>query len=147
MLAGDTRDPREVQANAFAAELLAPRAGVAAMVDGEPDLETVVRIAARFGISAVAALYRLSTLRLTARYDRLRREIEEGLHERVAAYVGAPELDDGLARITEHPRIPAALAGSALAAALAGDASVPAAADAAGAEEGTLAAALAMVAR
>src|SRR5919107_3057210 len=49
VLAGRTRDPREVQANAFAAELLAPRAGVELVAgDGEPDLETVVRIAPRF---------------------------------------------------------------------------------------------------
>ncbi len=78
-LAGRTTDSREVQANAFAAELLAPAAGVRAMIDGEPTLEDVVRIAARHGISAVAALYRLSTLRLTRRVDALRREIDEGL--------------------------------------------------------------------
>ena len=64
-LAGKTTDSREIQANAFAAELLAPAAGVRAMVDGEPTLDDVVLIAARFGISTVAALYRLNSLGLT----------------------------------------------------------------------------------
>ena len=64
-LAGKTTDSREIQANAFAAELLAPAAGVRAMVDGEPTLDDVVLIAARFGISTIAALYRLNTLGLT----------------------------------------------------------------------------------
>ena len=50
-LGGRSTDAREVQANAFAAELLAPAAGVRAMLDGEPTLEDVVRIAARYGIS------------------------------------------------------------------------------------------------
>lgn len=62
-LAGMTTDSREVQANAFAAELLAPAAGVRATVAGrEPSLDDVVRIAARYGISAIAAVYRLDTL-------------------------------------------------------------------------------------
>ena len=54
-LGGRSTDAREVQANAFAAELLAPAAGVRAMLDGEPTLEDVVRIAARYGISPIAA--------------------------------------------------------------------------------------------
>src|SRR5437660_7882459 len=57
-LSGATRDSHEVQANAFAAELLAPRAGVKGMIDVEPNLQDVVRLAAHFGISSVAALYR-----------------------------------------------------------------------------------------
>ena len=79
ILAGNTRDPREVQANAFAAELLAPRAGVQAMVSREPGLETVAAIAGRYGISMLAALYRLVTLRLTTRADRMRAELDDGL--------------------------------------------------------------------
>src|SRR3954470_21440362 len=38
-ISGDTRDPREVQANAFAAELLAPEAGVIGLVGREPGLD------------------------------------------------------------------------------------------------------------
>jgi Zn-dependent peptidase ImmA (M78 family) len=118
VLAGDTHDPREVQANAFAAELLAPRAGVAALVDGEPGLETVVDVAARYGISALAALYRLNTLGLTRRVERLRRELEEGLQ---AHFARAP-YEDALSRIGALPRLSPALAGSRLAAMLDGSA-------------------------
>jgi hypothetical protein len=118
VLAGDTHDPREVQANAFAAEFLAPRAGVDALVDGEPDLETVVRIAGRFGISTAAALFRLRTLGLTTRFERLRRELDDGLHR----YLDPPPHEDALSRIDALPRLSPALAGSHLAAMLAGTA-------------------------
>jgi Zn-dependent peptidase ImmA (M78 family) len=111
VLAGETRDAREVQANAFAAELLAPRAGVEALVDGEPGLETVVDIAARFGISTLAALYRLSTLRLTSRVERLRGELEDGL----AAFLDRPAYEDSLSRVRTLPRLSPALANSRLA--------------------------------
>jgi Zn-dependent peptidase ImmA (M78 family) len=135
MLAGDTHDPREVQANAFAAEFLAPRAGVVEvveLVDGEPGLSTVVATAERFGISAIAALYRLATLGLTTRLERLRGEIEQGLHEHLRQ---APDHADALAAILELPRLPA---GSALAALLRGDVSLDAAAGASGCEPGVL---------
>jgi Zn-dependent peptidase ImmA (M78 family) len=111
VLAGETRDAREVQANAFAAELLAPRAGVVALVDGEPGLETVVEIAARYGISNLAALYRLSTLGLSRRIERLREELEEGL----AAHFERAAYDDALAGIRSLPRLSPTLAGSRLA--------------------------------
>jgi Zn-dependent peptidase ImmA (M78 family) len=111
VLAGETRDAREVQANAFAAELLAPRAGVMAMIDGEPGLETVVDVAARYGISNLAALYRLSTLGLSARVERLREELEEGL----AAHFERPAYRDRLASIRSLPRLSPAIAGSRLA--------------------------------
>ena len=130
-LSAAARDPQEVQANAFAAELLAPRAGVEAeLAGGEPALDDVVRIAARFGISAPAALNRCRTLGLVrpARAARLEREIEEGL----AGYLAPPPLDDALARIRDLPRLSPALQGSALAAVLRGEASVDAAARAAG---------------
>ena len=84
-LGGKSTDAREVQANAFAAELLAPADGVRATVDGEPSLEDVVLIAARYGISAIAALYRLNTLGLTARYDALKQEIAGRAARRASA--------------------------------------------------------------
>lgn len=84
ILAGLTHDPNEVQANAFAAEFLAPRLGIEALVGAhEPDLEAVVGLAAHFGVSTIAALFRLSTLGLTSRVDRLRQEIEEGLADQL----------------------------------------------------------------
>jgi Zn-dependent peptidase ImmA (M78 family) len=146
-LGGLTRDPREVQANAFAAEFLAPRAGVEALVDGDPGLEDIVRISAHFGISPIAALFRLRTLGLTSRFERLQDEVGEGLHEQVRDYLDLPEYADGLAGIEDLPRIPAALAGSALAAVLAGESSVVAAAHAAGATPRTLGNGLEMIGR
>src|SRR3954468_5950829 len=119
-------DPREVQANAFAAALLAPRPGVEAMVDGEPGLEDVVRIAAHFGISTIAALYRLTTLELVGarRAEVLKGEVDEGLHRDVWDYLDPEPIDDVLAGIEELPRISAALAGSSLAALVRGEVTV-----------------------
>jgi Zn-dependent peptidase ImmA (M78 family) len=128
------RDPREVQANAFAAELLAPRAGVSAMVTGQPRLDDLVRLAAHFGISTLAALNRCRTLGLVERRraERLQEEIEEGLHREVWDYVRPARMEDVLAGIEEYPRLPRSLAGSALAALLRGETTAAAAALAAG---------------
>lgn len=116
-LAGKTTDAREIQANAFAAELLAPAAGVRELVDGDPTLEHVVVLAARYGISTIAALYRLTTLRLTGRAAVLKDELDEGLHEQLWRHLGLAPYDDELARIERRdlPRLSPALAGSVLA--------------------------------
>jgi Zn-dependent peptidase ImmA (M78 family) len=108
IISGVTRDPQEVQANAFAAQFLAPRAGVEAMVDGTPTLEDVVRIAAHFGISTLAALYRLSTLELTSsrRIKALRREIDDGLAGDVWEYLDPARVEDALSAIDGEPRLP-----------------------------------------
>lgn len=131
-LAGKTTDAREIQANAFAAELLAPAAGVEAMLNGEPTLDDVVLIAARYGISAIAALYRLNTLGLSQRSEALKQEIEEGHHGAVWERLAPRVVDDVLGGLDAEslPRLSPALAGSALAAVADGAASV---ADAAGA--------------
>lgn len=126
-LAGMTTDSREVQANAFAAELLAPAAGVRAAVAGrEPSLDDVVRIAARYGISAIAAVYRLDTLGLSRRAGVLKREVEEGLVEAVWARLAPAVVDDALAALSlgDLPRLSPALAGGALAAVVGGRAAV-----------------------
>jgi Zn-dependent peptidase ImmA (M78 family) len=144
----DETDACEVEANAFAAELLAPRAGVRALAgDREPGLEDVVRIALTYGISSPAALFRLRTLGLAgpARCRALQQELADGLErhvrDRVAREV-AP-IDDVLGAISSLPRIPPALQGSALAAALRGEVSVEAAARAAGASPAALGPAIA----
>jgi Zn-dependent peptidase ImmA (M78 family) len=116
---------REVEANAFAAALLAPRPGVEAMVDGEPTLEDVVRVADRFGISAIAAVYRLATLGLTTRKDVLEREVDEGLAAEVRPRLDLPVIDDALARAGGQ-RLSPALRHSLLAAILDGTVAVPA---------------------
>jgi Zn-dependent peptidase ImmA (M78 family) len=139
-LAGKTTDSREIQANAFAAELLAPADGVRAMIAGEPTLDDVVLMAARFGLSTIAALYRLNTLGLTARYEKLKQEIDEGMHTAVWDRLAPEPLADKIAAIDGTlPRLSPALAGSALAAMIAGTASVEDAAGAAGCDPERLA--------
>ena len=146
-LAGRTAASPEIQANAFAAELLAPAAGVRALVAREPNLEDVVRIARRYGISAIATLYRLATLRLTTRAGVLKRELEEGLHDDVVRRLAPPAFHDELARIERRdlPRLSPVLARSALAALARGDASIEDAARAAGCAPGRLAAGAASI--
>src|SRR3954469_19225380 len=142
-------DPREVQANAFAAELLAPRAGVRDMIRSEPGLDDLVRLAARFGISTIAALYRCRTLGLV-RADRARRlqeEIDDGLHHDVWDYLSPPRIHDLLAGLEQYPRLPPALAGSALGALLRGETTAAAAARAADCRVDTLEAAAAALLR
>lgn len=96
-LSGKTSDAREIQANAFAAELLVPAAGVREMIDGcEPSLDEVVLLAERYGVSCVAGLFRLNTLKLTTRYDELLAEITAGEHEARWEALGCTPLDDGL---------------------------------------------------
>ena len=121
-LSGVTTDSREIQANAFAAEFLAPAEGVRDIVAAEPTLETIVQIAARFGLSTIATLYRLNTLGLTTRYKRLKDEIDAGEHEEVWDRLDPPPLDDIIGRLTENdlPRLSPVLENSALAALLAG---------------------------
>jgi len=140
-ISGRTTDAREIQANAFAAELLAPSDGVRSALDGDPSLDDVVLLAARFGISTIAALYRLNTLGLTARYGTLKREIEEGLADAVWERLAPPPLEDAIAKLDVEllPRLSPALAGSALAALASGATSVGDAASAAGCEPDQLA--------
>lgn len=141
-LGGKTTDSREVQANAFAAELLAPAAGVRAMVDGtEPGLEEVVRIAAAFRISTIAALYRLNSLGLTSRYDALVAAIGEGEHEAVWDRLDIEPSVDGIAAVDPAalPRLSPSLEGSALAAVAGGRASTASAAEATGCDPTSMA--------
>jgi Zn-dependent peptidase ImmA (M78 family) len=143
-LSGKTTDDNEIQANAFAASFLAPRRGVVERIDKEPDLETVVRLAAEFGISAIAALYRLVTLELISakRKKRIEDEIDEGMHEELYKHLDLDVNDDGLARIETLPYLSPALDGTALAATLRGDNSIDQAADAAGVDPATFAPAI-----
>lgn len=140
-LGGKTTDSREVQANAFAAELLAPAAGVAAMVNGrEPALEDVVRIAAAFGISTIAGAYRLNTLRLTASEQHLVAAIEDGRDEAVWERLSPTAIGDAIATISvgELPRLSPALRDSALAGLVRGLTSIRVVAESMGCDEGSL---------
>jgi Zn-dependent peptidase ImmA (M78 family) len=137
-------DWREVEANAFAAEFLAPLAGVRAWWEaqglGAADLESVCRLAAEYGMSAPAAVFRIHTAQLAdqRRTERLRGEVEENLHREVAAQLGldAPR-DDALQRADDagHARLPPALRRSPLGRHLAGEIDLPEAARLAGRSE------------
>jgi len=134
-LGGRTTDSREVQANAFAAELLAPATAVTAIVDGaDPGLDDVVQIAATFGISTIAALYRLNSLGLARDYEELAAAIDEGEHDAVWERLGVQSSADAIASIeSSHlPWLSSSLRGSALAAVAAGLASTVSAAEATG---------------
>jgi len=128
-LSGVTSNPLEIQANAFAAELLVPRAGMERVVDGPPTLDEVVVIAAHYGVSAIVVVYRLAQLGLAPdeHVARLQKEVEDRLHEEAFRRLGCRPLDDRLGALTQLPYLSPALSGTQLAAALRGDAPVDAA--------------------
>ena len=117
----------EVQANAFAAELLIPRPAVerwwAERGDPHIGLDTVVDLACAFGTSALMACIRLQTAEILTDANwaaRLRDEINAGEHQALADCQAPYEDGLGAARETA-PRIPPALAGTRLAAMARGD--------------------------
>jgi len=124
-LSGRTTNPFEIQANAFAAEFLVPRAGLS--VDGAPTLEDIVRLAALYGVSAPMMLVRFRQLRIgsAAQAERLQAEIDAGEHVRLFDWLGLPAVDDRLARLVELPYLSPALRGSLLEAAVRGESGVP----------------------
>ncbi len=142
-LGGKPTDQREVQANAFAAQLLMPADGIRDQVKGEPTLEDVITIAARFGVSTIAALYRFNTLSLVGdeRYQRIQNEIADGTADDAWAHVDPPPFEDGMAAIGDQdlPRLSPQLAGSSLEAIVRRAAPLPTIAAAAGCDPSALA--------
>lgn len=126
---GSGHDPREIEANAFAAEFLLPNAAVKRLFDGRRSvavgLDDVVRIATAFGLSAQMVRIKLETCRVLddpRRIERLDREIAADLHHDVARHLGLEPLDDELRRAGGRlPRIPGVLRTSAFGRYLAGD--------------------------
>jgi Zn-dependent peptidase ImmA (M78 family) len=111
-----TGDPDEVQANYFAAAFLVPLPAAQAWVDEHEtppySLDTVVRCAAAFGVSAQAACIALEHAGALpeALCPRLREEIGEGLHLGLAAHLGVAWPDDEIAAARDRlPRLPAGL--------------------------------------
>jgi Zn-dependent peptidase ImmA (M78 family) len=121
-LSGATTSSVEVQANAFAAEFLVPRAGLEDVLDGEPTLDEVVLISAAYGVSAIMVVYRLKQLRLASegRVARLADEVGEGLHHAATRRLGLAPLTDRLGAIDRLPYLSPSLRGSALGAMLLG---------------------------
>jgi Zn-dependent peptidase ImmA (M78 family) len=107
-------DPREISANRFAAELLLPREGVEWWFerhrDPRPTLETVVRIAHDFGVSAQVARYRLEAARKLSQRDgpELDLQIADGAHRELASRLALPRRMEGLTDARQRPvRLPA----------------------------------------
>jgi Zn-dependent peptidase ImmA (M78 family) len=125
-LSGKTTNPYEIQANAFAAEFLVPRAAMEDTVAGDQTLDEVITIAARFGVSAIVVVYRLKTLRLISEECAagLQREIEAGAHESAFERLQLGPLDDRIGALDELPYLSAELDGTHLAAALRGQAAL-----------------------
>lgn len=123
-MSGKTTNPREIEANAFAAEFLVPRVASERLIPREPTLEDVVRIACGFGVSPIVVVYRVNELRLGAsrRVELLRAEVQDGLAEEVVRHHGLEPVDDRIARIGGH--LPYLSDSSALGAALRGSAAV-----------------------
>jgi Zn-dependent peptidase ImmA (M78 family) len=138
-LNGKTSSPYEVQANAFAAEFLVPRAGLDEVITREPTLEDTVVVSTHFGVSAIMVVYRFKQLGLVSeqRAEQLEAEIEDKLHLKVTGELDLRPRKDRLARIEHLPYLSPALEDTALAAALRGDG--PASAALAGAVERLLA--------
>lgn len=143
-LSGKATDWREIQANAFAAEFLAPAEGVRACVAHRASLEDAVRVAARFGVSTIVAVYRLKTLGLTADGARLEREVQDELHLEVWERLEPAVVEDALSRLEEHD-LPRLRPGSALTSLLTGAASVETVAALAGCDPARLAAGAAAI--
>ncbi len=120
-LSDTTRDPQEIEANAFAAELLVPRAGVADWWASRGDhvgLEAVCLMAHHYGVSAYVALYSLTgagVLDWNAG-KRLEAELNDDLHAEVIARLDLPPRDDELQRVqlAEATRLPAVWRGTLL---------------------------------
>ncbi|UGS38499.1 ImmA/IrrE family metallo-endopeptidase [Capillimicrobium parvum] len=119
---GSGRDPREIEANAFAAEFLLPRAAVKRLFDGRRSLpvglDSVVRIAVAFGLSAQMVRIKLETCGVLddpERIARLDAEIAGDQHLELRRRLDLEPLDDGLSRAgRRRPRVPEPLRGSAL---------------------------------
>ena len=113
VLGTSRRAPREVQADGFAVEFMAPLDGVGtwlSLMHGPAlSLETVVRLAHHFHVSATAALYRLQAVwRLSkGKYQPLEAAIGRGEHHQLAKRLGPEPHADTLARAFGHlPRLP-----------------------------------------
>ena len=109
------RDPQEMQANAFAGEFLVPRAAVDAWLEREGDpkveLETIVRMARHFGISAEVAKIRLEQAgRLRGRAKPISDAILAGKHTNLHYMLSLGQFHDSLSAISpdDLPRLPVA---------------------------------------
>lgn len=99
-----SKDPREREANAFAAAFLMPGVAVERWLESHGaldslDLEALVRLAADFGVSAQAMRYRLINLGRLGRSpaSRLDKEIKSGKHSTLARSLNISNQRDSVA--------------------------------------------------
>jgi uncharacterized protein DUF955 len=127
-IAGRARSRAEVAANAFAAELLLPRAAVASGASGTCAARSRSSTSCCSAMSTASALRRRATRWRARAWCATRRakraldaEIADGMHVRLVRWLGLEPLADGLADAAAAlPRIPSALRGTALGDHLAG---------------------------
>lgn len=125
-LGGKTTTPPEIEANAFAAELLIPRVAIEELAPpgGNPTLDEVVVVAAHYGTSALMTLFRFKQF---GRADdgcvaALTQAIEAGEHHEAFTRLGCALLADRLGTLEELPYLSPPLRDSRLGAVLRGDA-------------------------
>jgi Zn-dependent peptidase ImmA (M78 family) len=118
---GKPKNRREQEANAFAAEFLAPRNAIEKWMEARGydtvDLKVLVDLASSFGISAQAARYRLVEARFIPRLAeqaRLDTSVQAGEHLQLQRREAIPEFADSLSlerieiggrRMPEHLRL------------------------------------------
>ena len=125
-LNGGTTNPREIEANAFAAEFLIPQAAMQeiAVAGTDPTLDEVVTIAAHYGTSAIMVLYRFKQFGMAddASVASLLAAIEAREHFAAFDRLGCAVLPDRLGSLDELPYLSPPLRDSRLGAVLRGDA-------------------------
>ena len=125
-LNGGTTNPREIEANAFAAEFLIPRVAMEELgiAGRNPTLDEVVVIAAHYGTSAIMALYRFKQFGLAddACVSSLGTAIEAKEHFAAFERLSCSALPDRLGSLEELPYLSPPLCDSRLGAVLRGDA-------------------------
>ena len=106
-----THDPRDVDANKFAAEFLAPIRAIQNWMEAHDqpavDLEVVVRVADAFGISAAAARIRLEAARFLMSPQarkRIKDAIDASEHKQLEARLGLGDITDELSRLYQAGR-------------------------------------------
>src|SRR4051812_8074205 len=122
-LSGRTTTPQEIEANAFAAEFLIPRAAIEELAPGgrAPTLDEVVLIAAHYGTSAIMTVYRFGQYG-DACVARLAAAIERREHEAAFERLGCTPLADRLGTLDALPYLSEPVRGSRLGAVLRGEA-------------------------
>ena len=123
-ITGATTSALEIQANAFAAEFLLPRAAIQNLLDRDPTFDELIVIAAHFGTSALMTLYRFKQHRLISAEHgaSIEQDLKDGRHEGALQRLRLSRLADRLGALERLPYLSPAIADTRLGAVLRGDA-------------------------